>query len=351
MPQNPMAAVNEGLAFVQSLQEQERKAAAYNALSKKYGEGVAFDPAAALKAQEYGQHELTDPIAVNQAAADLQGKVLSNAGQDETNKYNVLNHPKLLEKQDLDNTGQGLTNQQTQQTTQFDAQLQPGKVAQQKATLDSTRAGTGLTGAQTSQIQQETKAAKFKLATDEGAQLRSSAMGLLAGLSDTAATGGDIGAAFDKIAPQIAAFEGVDQAHLAPLRAQLMKDPVGTINSLSAAIHEANVAATRGTQAGMLAQQKYDDAKAAQVQALGVTAQRTQAVPAATDSARALIPQMSSSAILRKARAEIPGTPEYKYMQLGGADQNKRLAGRPARHSRWRAEPWPNHEHRVRRGW
>jgi hypothetical protein len=313
--QDPMAAVQEGLNFVKSLQDQSRKSAAYNVLRKSYGD-IAGDPEAALNMQAYGQRELTNPIAVQQAQSTLKSTDLSNVGKEQENVFNAGADPLKLRGLDLENTSRDLSNKQTSQNTQFEAQLQPGKVAQQGATLAQTRAQTGLTGAETAHTQAETAQAKLNLATVEGAQLRATAMGLLAGLSDTANKGGDIGAAFDKIAPQIAQFEGVTPDHLGPLRAKLVADPVGTINSLADAIHAANQESIKNTPAGVLAQQKYDDTKAAQVQALGVTAQRTQAVPGATEAARALVPQMSSSAILRKARAEIPGTPEYKYMQL-----------------------------------
>lgn len=313
--QDPMEGVQEGLNFVKSLQDQSRKSAAYNALRKSYGD-VAGDPEAALNMQAYGQRELTNPIAVQQAQSNLKGTDLSNVGKEQENVFNAGADPLKLRGLDLENTSRDLSNKQTSQNTQFEAQLQPGKVAQQGATLAQTRAQTGLTGAETAHTQAETAQAKLNLATVEGAQLRATAMGLLAGLSDTANKGGDIGAAFDKIAPQIAQFEGVTPDHLGPLRSKLVADPVGTINSLADAIHAANLEAVKNTPAGVIAQDKYADQRNAQVQALNVTAQRTAAVPAATDQAASLIPQMSSSAILRKARAEIPGTPEYKYEQL-----------------------------------
>lgn len=293
---------NEGIQAFGALSDQERKTAAYNVLAKTYGVALAGDPETALKAQQFQQNEITNPLAVQQTQANLAGTTLDNTGKIQTNDYNALARPTIL---------QGLkdTNAQTEQTTNFAAQDQPGKLKQQTAQTNASNAAAGASNAAAA-------ASKFTLGTAEGAQMRSSAMGLIAGLSDTASQGGDIGAAFDKIAPEIAKFENVDPAHLAPLRAKLVQDPVNTINQLSDSIQAINTAALKNTPAGQLAQQKYADQRAAQVQALGVTAQRTQAVPAATDAALSLLPAMSSSAILRKARAEIPGTPEYKFNQV-----------------------------------
>jgi hypothetical protein len=309
---NALAATEQASA----LSADERKNAAFNALAKAYGP-QAGDPDAALKMQQFGQHELTDPIAVQQAQADLTGKNLSNTGAQQTNDYNFLANPKKLTGLDLENTGKQDQNTQTEQTTDFDAQLQPGKVAQQGAQLDSTKAATRASNASTAASNAETAQRRFTLATDEGQADRTSAMGLLAGLSDVVNQGGDLGEAFDRLAPQIAKFEGTTPDHLQGLRAKLLQDPANTINQLGDAINAANqaAAASKGG-AGALNTLKFNEAKQAQVNALNVTAQRTQAVPAATDQALALVSAMSASAILRKARAEIPGTPEYKFEQL-----------------------------------
>jgi hypothetical protein len=309
---NALAASEQASA----LSADERKNAAFNALAKAYGP-QANDPDAALKMQQFGQHELTDPIAVQQAQADLTGKNLSNTGTQQTNDFNFLANPKKLTGLDLENTGKQDQNTQTEQTTDFDAQLQPGKVAQQGAQLDSTKAATRASNASTAASNAETAQRRFTLATDEGQADRTSAMGLLAGLSDVVNQGGDLGEAFDRLAPQIAKFEGTTPDHLQGLRAKLLQDPANTISQLGDAINAANqaAAASKGG-AGALNTLKFNEAKQAQVNALNVTAQRTQAVPAATDQALALVSAMSASAILRKARAAIPGTPEYKFEQL-----------------------------------
>jgi hypothetical protein len=98
---NALAATEQASA----LSADERKNAAFNALAKAYGP-QAGDPDAALKMQQFGQHELTDPIAVQQAQADLTGKNLSNTGTQQTNDYNALANPKKLTGLDLENTGQ-----------------------------------------------------------------------------------------------------------------------------------------------------------------------------------------------------------------------------------------------------
>lgn len=175
---------------VGALDDQTRKNTAFNALAKIYGP-VANDPAAAVTMQEYGQRQLTNPIAVDQANANLAGTNLTNTGQSQTNDLNAainpnkiiqsgqvvqenqqtldhnavmnpiaegaakeaaayaaLAHPKELAGLDLKNQGQTLQNANTAQTTQFDAQLQPGKLKQQAAT-------TALTGAQTANAYSE----------------------------------------------------------------------------------------------------------------------------------------------------------------------------------------------------
>lgn len=161
-----------------------RKTAAFNALQKIYGD-VAGDPEAALQTQEYGQREQTNPIAVDQAKANLTGTGLDNAGKTESNylaqqvdpskieaakqqvvsnqqgidntaimdpikqgdaretaAFNALAHPQLLQEQALKNTGLDLNNTKTAQDTTFAAQEHPLVMEQKKATI-------GLTGAQT----------------------------------------------------------------------------------------------------------------------------------------------------------------------------------------------------------
>lgn len=297
-----------------ALTDQERKTAAYNVLANTYGVGVAGDPDTALKAQEYGQRQQTNPIAVQQAQANLTGTT-------QENDYNALANPIKL-------TGLNLENQKTSaQTADVNSEtherdtLLPGQVAQQGATLNQTRAQTGLIGAETAHTNVETAAGRLSLNTQQAAQDRQSAMGLLAALSDTASNGGDVGGKFDQLAPLIAKYEGVDPSHLAPLRSALVQDPVGTINKLSEGINAAQMMAMGGTgktggSAAALKMLQFGQQQMSLKDGLNYVQQRTAAVPSLTDQMAALVPQLSSVAIVRKAKAEIPGTPEYQFNQL-----------------------------------
>lgn len=295
-----------------ALTDQERKTAAYNALASTYGVAVAGDPDTALKAQEFGQRNLTNPIAVQQANATL-------TGTNQENDFNALANPIKI-------TGLNLANDQTkantsnvQSETNERNTLLPGQVAQQGATLGQTRAQTGLIGAETAKTGVETQSARLALNTESAARDRQSAMGLLASLSDTASAGGDVGAKFDQMAPLIAKYEGVDPSHLAPLRASLVRDPVNTINNLSEAINQANLTAMGGQgkgASGALKMMQFGQQQMSLKDGLNYVQQRTAAVPDLTDQLAALIPKMPVSAIARKALAEIPGTAEYQFNQL-----------------------------------
>jgi hypothetical protein len=312
-------ALNEGAQFERGLQADERKTAAYNALSSAYGVALAGDPDTAIKAQEYTQREQTNPIAVKQAQATLTGTDLDNTGKVETNNYNALANPLRLTGLADTNAGTEATTANTKATTNKTNTLLPGEVAQQGATLKQTNAQTGYLGAETEHARAETATSRFSLNTAEAAQDRQSAMGILASLSDVASSGGDVGAKFDALAPLIAKYENVDASHLPALRAALIKDPVGTINNLSSAIQAANLAAMGASGkggAGALAMMKFSQGQMSLKDGLNFTAQRTAAVPDLAQQMDALVPQMSTIATIRKAKQAIPGTPEYKFEQL-----------------------------------
>lgn len=309
-------ALQEGADFARGLTNDERKSAAYNALANTYGVALAGDPDTALKDQEYIQRTQTNPIAIQQAQSTLQGTNLENAGKAESNKFNVLADPLRLTGLQDTNANTEATTANTQATTRRTNTLLPGEVAQQAAQTGLTRAQTGLTGAETAHTKAETSQSLFTLNTAQAAQARASAMGILAGLSDTAANGGDIGQAFDNVAPLIAKYENVDPSHLPLLRQALVSDPVGTINKLSTAIQAANLAAAGGTgkgAAGALGLLKFSQGQMNLADGLQFTRQRISAVPDLTQQALDMLPQMSSLATVRKAKAAIPGTPEYQF--------------------------------------
>jgi hypothetical protein len=311
-------ALIEGETFARGLAADERKAHAYNALANTYGVALAGDPETAKADQDYMQHERTNPIAVDQAQAALTGTNLDNTGKQQTNDYNALANPKNLAGLDLQNQKTSAETEERQAQTKRVNYLLPGEMAQQGATLRETNAQTGLANSQTAHTNVETQQGRLALNTTQAAQDRQSAMGILASLSDVASAGGDVGAKFDTLAPLIAKFEGVDPSHMAPMRAALVQDPVGTINKLSEAIQAANLTALGANGkggAGALALMKFSQGQMSLKDGLNFTKQRIQAVPEMTQQALALVPQMASVATVRKAKAMIPGTPEYRFEQ------------------------------------
>ena len=308
-----MATMGESLKggsdFQGALTDAERKAAAYNVLNSTYGAAVAYDPAAALQAQEYGQREKTNPIAVDQARATLTGTGLDNSGKQQAQDFNALANPKKLTGMDLENEGQGLTNAKTAQDTAFAAEAQPYNMLEKKANIAQSNAATDASRAQT-------QVSRFALNTAQAAADRTTAMGILSSLSDVATQGGDIGAAFDKYAPIIAKFQGTDVSHIQGLRERLVQDPAGTINTLTDAIHAANEQAlsAKGTKAAVAG--KAADQASAQVLGMKNIAERTAAVPMLVEQADGLVKGFSPVAAVRKVRAGIPGTNEYQYAKL-----------------------------------
>lgn len=185
----------------------DRQAAAYNVLAKTYGVALAGDPDTALKAQTFQQNEITNPLAVQQKQADLTGKNIENTGSQATNDYNALARPTILQ-------GQKDTNAQTEQATQFAAQDQPGKIAQQKAQLASTNAEAGNASASAA-------ATRYKTASSMSAEETSAASAMANQLLQVQRDGGDVEAAFNEMAPRIEAMPGVNKAHIESMRANL----------------------------------------------------------------------------------------------------------------------------------
>lgn len=317
----PAANALAGTEQAGALANDERKAAAYNALANTYGVALAGDPDTALKAQKFQQNALTDPIAVQQAQATLAGTNLTNTGLDQTNTYNAAANPlKLTGLKDV-NANTEATTGYTQANTNKVNTLLPGEVAQQGATLKQTNAQTGYLGAETAHTNVETQTGRLALNTAQGAQDRTAVMGLLSGLSDTAVAGGDIGAQFDKIAPQIAQFEGVTPDHLAGLRSQLVKDPINTINTLTDSIHGLQMAALGQTKGGLNAaglntMVKLGNQQMGLKDGMTMMQSRVEGAQDVATQMQALLPQLASLPTVAKAKAMIPGTPEYQFSQL-----------------------------------
>jgi len=207
--QNKEAADYQGALDIQA-----RKTAAYNAFAKQYGPGPAGDPAAALQLQEMGQRNLTSPIAVQQAGADLTGKNLSNAGVTESNAFALRDDPLKLEHAALENTGQGLSNAKTQQDTTFAAQEQPLKLAQ-------TRAQTGLIGAEAGNQSASAAQTRQQTAMTGSNAEQTAKLGMVNQLMQVKQQGGDVGAAFAQMAPQLKTMAGVTASHIDAIGARL----------------------------------------------------------------------------------------------------------------------------------
>lgn len=98
-------------------QAEARKAAAYNALRRTYGD-IAGDPEAALALQKQGFNEQNNPLII-------QGNQLQNQGAQQKIDYDTQQNPQLIEHQQLANEGQQITN---------DANTATGDVNKSKAT-------------------------------------------------------------------------------------------------------------------------------------------------------------------------------------------------------------------------
>ena len=173
--------VNAGMTAAQQAVEAQntniRRTMAFNALKKVYGD-VAGDPAAALKMQEYGQNEQLNPIAVDQAKANLTGTNLENTGRSQTNALNAAMNPEKIA--------------QAQETTREQPQIFQTDQAAKKAQ-------TGLTQASTAHVNVETQTAKQALSDQQNA----TAGRVLNGLVSLRDQGGDYVAAYQRLAPTL----------------------------------------------------------------------------------------------------------------------------------------------------
>lgn len=293
-------AYNQRTAGLQAEMDNWRKNKAMNALETIYGP-TAGDPEDALKNQNYLAATQQDPLRTQALDLANQGTVTANAQAGENLDFSKQQHPLQLQQDQNVVQGGALANTATQQGIDLNKDLAPLKVAGAQNEV----AGGAITNATNTDA----------LAAAQAARQRASAQGLLATLTDAYNNGGDIGRTFDQIAPQIAQLEGVDPNHMAPLRQAFVADPAGTINHLQTALAAANPPPTAGRGAAA-ANANSPQARATQADALEVIQSRTAAVPTTIEQANALIPKMSGSAILRKARAQIPGTPEYQFEAL-----------------------------------
>lgn len=282
-----------------------RKTAAYNALKSIYGD-QAGDPDNWLKDTQAQANVEKQPFVAPQAAADV-GQTTANTNYLNANTANAVETGKYIAPKSEADIAQSnaATGASQAQTATANAAL-PYVAPKAQAEIAASNAQTGQANASTNVL-------NTQAATAQGVQQRGAAAGLISTLSDTANKGGDMGAAFDQMAPQIAAMEGVDSAHLAPLRQMLIDDPTGTINKLQAGLQGINQQAIAGSGKANAATLQTPQEKAA---AISVIRERTGNVPTQVLQAKALVPQFSGSATMRKINENIPGTAEYKFDQL-----------------------------------
>lgn len=205
---------NEGIEAANQLTLQHRKALAYNALRSGYGDAIAGDPDAAIKAQAYRQRELTNPLEVQQAQANLEGKQLDNTGQEQTNYFNAQSNPLKIQ-------GLQLGNARAQQETQQSAEAFP--LEQKKR-----RADINYVGASTRRAQVETAAESDKLATARREREVQAGRRVLSIVNDVFAKGGtpeQAVAAFDQHAPMLAQLSNVTGDHIAGVRQAIAQGP------------------------------------------------------------------------------------------------------------------------------
>lgn len=300
------SAYNTRAAGLAAEQDNWRKQKAMNALTNIYGP-IAGAPVEAMQNQNYLTATQQDPLRTEALRLNNVGTGTANDQAAENLGFSRQQHPLQLQQDQNTVAGGVISNAQAGENLDLSKRLDPLKVqAQGIANQGGTIANQG------GEIANATGADQLRAA--QAARDRATAQGLLGALSTAFNNGDDIGATFDHLAPQIAALEGVDPNHMQPLRAAFVADPQGTITKLNAALTQANPTPTAGGRAAAAA--NTPQARAQQADALEVIQARTAAVPTTIDQASALISKMSPSAIIRKARAQIPGTPEYQFEAL-----------------------------------
>jgi hypothetical protein len=176
-----------------------RQTGAYNALAQQYGP-VAGDPDAAIKMQEFGQRQLTNPIDVQQKQASLTGTNLENTGRAETNSYNAQAHPLEIAQK---------TEANREQPLQFNSEQQ--QRAASTASMRATAAHTGV----------ETQTAQFALNEPQAAVTAR----VVNALSDARDKGADPSATFQSLAPALVQQGVMTKEHAVSLATAIRTNP------------------------------------------------------------------------------------------------------------------------------
>lgn len=231
-------AAKSGADIAQSIENYGRKRDAYNALRSVYG-AVAGDPDANAK--------LFNTYAAQQKLpGELTAQSLSNQTSQQSLDYNALANPLRIQAAKL-----GLTSKQ--QDIDQATQMNPLLVDQQRIHLlvlaitllrqrvvlallvDQQRQQNAqaqqMDPLRVQQAQQNISVTGAKLGDEQAERERTAAQGILASVKQQIANGVDPGAAFDAIAPQIAAHENVRPEVMQQLRQRFVADPQGTIKA------------------------------------------------------------------------------------------------------------------------
>lgn len=207
---NPGIALKAGADFSQNVFTAERKARQYNALRQMFGDAVGPDDTLTqLDANRRANTKLP---------GELENQTLTNQGLRQTNAFNELNNPLKLERGRLDNESLTTSNEYDRQTLGSRVQEQNLKPA---ATVARTR-----------QTELGNQKAEAGLADDQAERERIAARGIISAVKQRIANGDDPARAFDSVAAQVAAMEGVDPGRLRSLRDAFVQNPKGTIQAM-----------------------------------------------------------------------------------------------------------------------
>ena len=207
---NPGIALKAGADFSQNVFTAERKARQYNALRQMFGDAVGPDDNLAQ-------------LSANRRADQLQpGKLeeqsLSNAALRESNAFNAMNNPIKLQQNQATLDSTNLTNDYSRRTMDSRVMQQNQAVRRGEQTIAQ--------GAQT------LRKGETELSDAQAERERTAAQGILSAVKQRIANGEDAATAFDAVAPQVAAMEGVDPGRLRALRDAFVKNPSGTIQAM-----------------------------------------------------------------------------------------------------------------------
>ncbi len=207
---NPGIALKAGADFSQNVFTAERKARQYNALRQMFGDAVGPDDTLAqLDANRRANTKLP---------GELENQTLTNQGLRQTNAFNELNNPLKLEQSRATIEGTRANTDYTRSSTDYNTQTMDSRVQQsqntaRKGALDNQKAEAGL-------------------ADDQAERERIAARGIISAVKQRIANGDDPARAFDSVAAQVAAMEGVDPGRLRSLRDAFVQNPKGTIQAM-----------------------------------------------------------------------------------------------------------------------